>query len=124
MNEKVIGMRMDRWLNFAKWSLSIGLLFSAIVMHYQFEQAMFSQRLIGWLMMALVILALLATTVEGKLFLAFARQSQIELKKVFWPTKQETSSTTLIVLVMVLVMGIILWLIDTLFLWIVGLLTG
>ncbi|PVV26714.1 MAG: preprotein translocase subunit SecE, partial [gamma proteobacterium symbiont of Ctena orbiculata] len=42
----------------------------------------------------------------------FASASRIEVRKVVWPSRQETVQTTLIVFVMVLIMGIVLWLFD------------
>jgi preprotein translocase subunit SecE len=41
-----------------------------------------------------------------------------------WPTRQETLQTTLIVIVMVLILGIILWLFDLALVNILRLLTG
>jgi preprotein translocase subunit SecE len=43
---------------------------------------------------------------------------------VVWPTRQETLQTTLIVMVMVLIVGIVLWLFDMVLLAILRFLTG
>ena len=43
---------------------------------------------------------------------AFWQESIVELRKVVWPTKQETIHSTIAVLVMVFVMGLVLWSID------------
>lgn len=56
--------------------------------------------------------------------MAFAREARVELRKVIWPTRQETLQTTLVVLVMVVVVAIFLWLLDMLLLWAVNGLTG
>ena len=50
--------------------------------------------------------------------------SKAELNKVTWPTKQETTQTTLGVIVIVVIIGLILWLLDMLFAWSVGTLYG
>ena len=47
-----------------------------------------------------------------------------ELKKVTWPTKQETTQTTLGVIVVVIIVGILLWLFDMLLSWAIGTLYG
>jgi preprotein translocase subunit SecE len=39
-------------------------------------------------------------------------ESLQELRKVYWPTRQETVHTTLAVLAMVVVMGLLLWTAD------------
>ena len=56
--------------------------------------------------------------------LQFLREVKIELKKVVWPTRTETTQTALAVLVIVLILGIIVWLLDMMILWAVRLLTG
>ncbi len=42
--------------------------------------------------------------------------SRIEIRKVVWPTRDETVRTTLIVLLLVVVVALILWLLD----WLLG----
>jgi preprotein translocase SecE subunit len=49
----------------------------------------------------------------GALFRKFLRDSQIEVRKVVWPTRQETWQTTLVIVaVVVVVIGILIWIID------------
>ena len=48
----------------------------------------------------------------------------MEVRKVVWPTRQETIQTTLVVFAMVLVMGVVLWLFDMLLMATVKALTG
>jgi preprotein translocase subunit SecE len=47
-------------------------------------------------------------------------ESYTELKKVVWPTKNETIQTALIVIVMVTITGIILWLLDNFMIWLIA----
>jgi preprotein translocase subunit SecE len=54
----------------------------------------------------------------------FAGDARNEVRKVVWPTRQETLQTTLIVIVMVLILGIILWLFDRMLMSILRFLTG
>ena len=46
--------------------------------------------------------------------------SRVELRKVVWPTRQETLQTTLVVFVAILAMGIFFWILD----WILGSVTA
>jgi len=39
-------------------------------------------------------------------------EARVELRKVFWPTRQETFTTTLVVLGFVVVASIFFWLLD------------
>ena len=60
----------------------------------------------------------------GKLVYSYVTDSKIELKKVTWPTKQETTQTTLGVIFIVIIVGILLWLFDMLLGWAIGTLYG
>jgi preprotein translocase subunit SecE len=42
----------------------------------------------------------------------FFRETSGELKKVTWPTRQEATNLTIIVLIVMVVMSIFLWLVD------------
>jgi preprotein translocase SecE subunit len=63
-------------------------------------------------------------TQAGRTFLAFARESWEEAKRVVWPTRKETLQTTGVVFVFVFVMALFLWLVDTGLLWITQKLLG
>ena len=49
--------------------------------------------------------------------LEFIRQVQAEMRKVVWPTRQETVQTTLVIMVVVVVLAILLGLIDLFLNW-------
>lgn len=89
---------------------------------YKTESLLFS--VLG--LVAVVVLALFIsmTTLKGKQAWGFVRDARIEVKKVVWPSKQETMQTTLVVFVMVFIVGIILWLMDTLLRLGIGKITG
>ena len=80
--------------------------------------------IIGLLIAAGIAVAVALKTEPGAETLEFVRGSRAELRKVVWPTRAETTQTTLIVIAMVVVMGLLLWLLDVLLLWLVRLLTG
>jgi preprotein translocase subunit SecE len=42
----------------------------------------------------------------------FARDTQVEVRKVVWPTRQETVRTTAVVIVVVLITAVFLWVLD------------
>ncbi len=64
------------------------------------------------------------TSVPGIQFKKFLRDAQIEVRKVVWPTRQETWQTTLIVAVAVLIIGILIWIIDMILSWVVRMMMG
>jgi preprotein translocase subunit SecE len=48
----------------------------------------------------------------GRNFWQFVLESRVELRKVFWPSRQETFMTTLVVLGFVLIASVFFWLLD------------
>jgi preprotein translocase subunit SecE len=79
-------------------------------------------------------IAVVAGIVVGALLLAFSRyghefrefvaSARVELRKIVWPTRQETGVTTLIVFVFVAVAGFFFWGLDLLLAWATKALTG
>jgi preprotein translocase subunit SecE len=49
---------------------------------------------------------------QGRDFWQFVQGSRVELRKVVWPTRQETLQTTLVVFVAILAMGVFFWMLD------------
>ncbi|MFC3913713.1 preprotein translocase subunit SecE [Pseudaeromonas sharmana] len=106
------------------WSLVFIILAAAIVGNYVYsEQALFIR--IVAVVAAIVVAGLVALqTVKGKSLIDFARESRIEVRKVVWPTRQETIQTTLIIFAVVAVVGLFLFLLDGALIWLVDFITG
>jgi preprotein translocase subunit SecE len=51
---------------------------------------------------------------QGREFWQFVQGSRVELRKVVWPTRQETLQTTMVVFVAIVAMGVFFWLLDML----------
>jgi len=54
---------------------------------------------------------------QGERFLYFLKETKIELRKVVWPSREETVKTTGIVMIAVIVVAIFLWIVDAFFTW-------
>ena len=67
--------------------------------------------LFGGFLLGLVVFAL---SQYGRNFWQFVLESRIELRKVFWPSRQETFTTTMVVLVFVVIASTFFWLLDLL----------
>lgn len=61
--------------------------------------------------------AVFTKSTQGDRFLHFLRETRIELRKVVWPTREETAKTTGIIMIAVVVVAIFLWIIDAFFTW-------
>jgi preprotein translocase subunit SecE len=81
-------------------------------------------RVVGLLALSGGAVAVALTSQPGRKLWRFASDSRMEVRKVVWPTRQETIQTTLIVMVMVFLLGILLWLFDLVLMAILRFLTG
>ncbi|MDQ6647858.1 MAG: preprotein translocase subunit SecE [Pseudomonadota bacterium] len=71
-----------------------------------------SVRMLGVLAALVVALAIAAFTAPGRRVRNFITESQFEMRKVVWPTRDETIKTTGIIIVVVIVLSLLLGLID------------
>tara|TARA_B100000965_G_scaffold307087_1_gene266026 strand:- start:3633 stop:4004 length:372 start_codon:yes stop_codon:yes gene_type:complete len=104
--------------------VSLLVLVTGVILFYYFSEVRLFYRVLGILLSIVVASSIMYQTDFGKTVFNYVSDSKIELKKVTWPTKQETTQTTLGVLVIVVIIGLILWLLDMLFAWSVGTLYG
>ncbi|MEZ5589554.1 MAG: preprotein translocase subunit SecE [Gammaproteobacteria bacterium] len=108
----------------AKLLVAIALVVVAVVAFYYFESTSQLARVAGLLVVVGVAVAMAATTTFGSGLIEFMQDSRSELRKVVWPSRQETLQVSLAVILMVIVMSIFLWLLDMFLFWLVRLLTG
>ena len=54
---------------------------------------------------------------QGDTFIHFLKETRIELRKVVWPSREETLKTTGIIMIAVVVVAIFLWIVDAFFTW-------
>ena len=60
----------------------------------------------------------------GSEFRRFVELARIELRKIVWPTRQETVQTTLVVFGFVIIAGVFFWVLDLILAWATRTLTG
>ena len=100
------------------------LLIAAVGGNYYYGQESVLLRAVG-VVVAVGIAGLIAMqTLKGRTAVTFAKESRTEVRKVVWPTRQEAIQTTGIVLVVTLLMSLLLWGLDSVLFWVVGLITG
>ena len=56
-------------------------------------------------------------SLQGEKFIHFAKETRIELRKVVWPTREETLKTTGMIMIAVVIVAIFLWIVDAFFTW-------
>jgi preprotein translocase subunit SecE len=107
-----------------KQVFSVVFVIAGIVAFYYFSDVKLIYRILGLLVVSGGVIAMLATTVWGHTIHTFIADSKIEVRKIVWPTRDETTRTTLLVFAMVSIVSLVLWLLDTFLFWGVHLLTG
>ena len=111
-------------LDIFKLALAVLILLAGVAGFYYYEQEPLLYRVLGLLLVVGIALGVVYTTRLGQDVLGFSREARAEVRKVVWPTRQETVQTTLMVIVAVIILGIMLWLIDMVLLRAVQYLTG
>ncbi|MDD5216177.1 MAG: preprotein translocase subunit SecE [Methylococcales bacterium] len=107
-----------------KQVFSVVFVIAGIAAFYHFSDVKLIYRVLGLLAVSGGVVAMLATTAWGHAITAFVVDSKIEVRKIVWPTRDETTRTTLLVFAMVSIVSLVLWLLDTFLFWGVRLLTG
>ncbi|HQV21983.1 MAG: preprotein translocase subunit SecE [Moraxellaceae bacterium] len=115
-------------LNVVKWLLALSILIAATIGN-RYAPDLFPQmsawaRIVALIVMALVALGITLTTNQGKSFIKLLSEAQVEARRIVWPTKDETTQTTMIVCAVVLVMSLVLWGVDSLFGWMISAVIG
>jgi preprotein translocase subunit SecE len=104
-------------LDMVKLALAAVLLAAGVVAYYYFADwtgwARFGVLLAGMVAAA----AVGAFTAPGRAVREYLSESQFELRKVVWPTREETLRTTLVVIVVVIILSLLLGLIDVMLKW-------
>ena len=95
-----------------KLMAALAILIAGVAGFYYFEDESQLLRVLGMLAIAAIALFIASTTDVGRRSQAFVKDARVEVRKVVWPTRQETLQTTLAVLIMVVIVAIMLWLID------------
>ncbi len=108
----------------ALWALALLILAAGVAGFFYYDDAMLLVRVLGIVAAVVVALIVVARTERGRGMFSYMRETDVERRKVVWPTRQETLQTTLIVLVITIIVAIMLFLMDTLFGWIVRRLIG
>ena len=102
-------------LDFAKWLIVAALVAAGIVGNSHFSAQPLFYRALALIALAVVALFVAYNTEKGAGIWSLVQGSVIELRKVVWPTRQETLQTTLMIAVIVLIMAMVLWGVDSFF---------
>jgi preprotein translocase subunit SecE len=95
-----------------KIALAAAALMGGVVAYYWFGDEPQALRVLMVLGGLAAGLALLYLSAPGRELWAYVQGSRVELRKMVWPTRQETWRTTLVVFVFVLALAVFFWIVD------------
>ncbi|WP_158893048.1 MULTISPECIES: preprotein translocase subunit SecE [unclassified Pseudomonas] len=107
-----------------KWLVVVVLVAIGVVANHYFAAQSTLYRVVGLLVLAAIAAFVALQTAKGQAFFGLLKDARTEIRKVVWPTRQETTQTTLIVVAVVLVMALLLWGLDSLLGWLVSTIVG
>lgn len=111
-------------MDVVKWLVTVALLAAAVVGNSFYGEVSVVFRALGVILLVAIAAFVAASTLRGKQFLGFAKESRTEVRKVVWPSRKEATNTTLIVLAATVVVALILWGLDGILVRVVGFATG
>jgi preprotein translocase subunit SecE len=124
MNEAVPDHSAGGAADSAKLAVAIVLLLGGIVAFYALHAQPDWQRWLAVVAGVALGIVVFGLSQRGREFFEFVIESRVELRKVVWPTRQETGMTTLAVFVFVIVAGTFFWVLDVFLSWATRMLTG
>ena len=107
-----------------KLLVALAIVVAGMVGFYRFEDQASWVRLLGLLATIAIAGFVVVQTAIGRGIWRFALDSRTEVRKVVWPSRQETLQTLLIIVIFVLVMSLFLWAVDSVLFMIVRYATG
>ena len=112
------------FLDIIKLLLAAGVLVGGLYSYYYFLEIALPLRVLMVLGGLAAGITVAMTSTQGQRLWAFIQGARVEIRKVVWPTKQETTQTALAVFVFTLIMALFFWGLDSFLLWLTRTLVG
>ena len=111
-------------LDWLKWLLVIALVVGGVLGNWYFRDESLLYRVLVLVVVGVFAGFIAIQTTRGRAAWTLMKEARTEIRRVVWPTRQETTQTTLIVLLLVLIFSFILWLLDSGLSWLVSTVIG
>jgi len=112
------------FLDIIKLLLAAGVLVGGLYSYYYFLEVALPLRVLMVLGGFAAGVTVAMTSTQGQRLWAFIQGARVEIRKVVWPTKQETTQTAIAVFVFTLIMALFFWGLDSFLLWLTRTLVG
>lgn len=110
----------DSRLDFPKWLFLAAIFVGGVYANIHYAYIPGAIRLAIGILVVGFMLFVASFTSSGAKAKRFVLGARTELRKVVWPTRQETIQMTFVVMLMVIAMSLILWAVDALFVWLIS----
>jgi len=111
-------------IDWFKWIFVALVVAGGVFGNWYYQDQSLLYRVLALLALAAVAALVVFQTNQGKALWTLIKESRVEIRRVVWPNRQETTQTTFIVVMLVLVFSMVLWGLDSLLSWIVARLIG
>jgi preprotein translocase subunit SecE len=111
-------------LDIIKLLLAAGVLVGGLYSYYYFLEIALPLRVLMVLGGLAAGITVAMSSTQGQRLWAFIQGARIEIRKVVWPTRQETTQTSIAVFVFTLIMALFFWGLDSFLLWLTRTLVG
>ena len=100
-------------LDTVKWALMFAIIAVGIYANTMYGSVTLLYRALVGVALAGIVVAIGLQTEKGSAAWDLAKEARVEVRKVVWPSRQETTQTTLIVVAVVIFVALILWGLDS-----------
>ncbi len=107
-------------LDWLKWLLVFGILGAGVFGNWYYQDQSLLYRVVAMLVLGGCAFAVTIQTERGRNAWTLIKEARGEIRRVVWPSWEETTQTTMIVLVLVLIFALLLWLLDSSLSWVVS----
>ena len=113
-----------KFLDKAKWLISLSFFVVAVVGNSYYTEIAFLYRVLGVVGLIGLGIFFMALTDFGKSSIKLMTESRIELRRVVWPTRVETTQTFLVIFIAILVITLLVWGLESILSWLTKLILG
>ena len=96
------------------WAVVVAIILGGVYANTLYAAVATIYRALAGVGIFAIAVAIALQTTSGQAVWSLAKEARVEIRKVVWPTRQETTQTTMIVVVVVFIVGLMLWGLDSL----------
>jgi preprotein translocase subunit SecE len=111
-------------LDWLKWLVVVGLLGGGVYGNWYYQDESLLIRVGALLALAVAAAFVAVQTERGSSTWSLIKEARGEVRRVVWPSNQETTQTTGVVLLLILIFAMILWGLDSLLSWFISVVIG